>query len=96
MKTYTSPIQKSTANANGYLGFKWMSVDVRPPRWASADNFREFAYRLLIKVYRYAADGSVRSIQRTPAYDFRIWIDGEHAYNQSEFCWGRMRHLPEE
>lgn len=89
--TYRSSIQKRTATTTMAAAFDTKSVDVKLP---DVVNTRALVYQVTLKLYRYRADGSVKS-QTSYLMPWMKWIQNGHYYGDyDDVCQGGFYEGP--
>ena len=85
VETYRSPIQKRQATTSTPADFDTMRVGVNVP--TSVDDQADVWYRVTLKIFRFAPDGSVASSASSKFTDYTTLVAGE--YGDSDlYCAG--------
>jgi hypothetical protein len=80
--TYRSSIQKDTTNSSTNASFSRMGVDVHVPSSGEYDD-PNYIYRVLVKMYWYAADGSIMGTATHLVEWYELIYKGWPAYGGS-------------
>jgi hypothetical protein len=86
--TYRSHVQKRTATTSTPADFVAMRVGVNVP--TDLEDQQDVGYKVTLKVFWYAADGSVASSAKSTLTEYRIRVEGEYGA-EDEFCQGMAR-----
>jgi hypothetical protein len=86
--TYRSPIQKRQATTSTPADFARMRIGVTVP--TNVEDQQHVWYRLTLKIFRYAADGSVASNASSRFTDYTVHVAGE-AGASDLYCEGLAR-----
>lgn len=85
VETYRSPIQKRQATTSTPADFDTMRIGVNVP--TNVEDQQHVWYRLTLKIFRYAADGSVASSASSRFTDYTVHIAGED-FESDLYCAG--------